>query len=227
MDTETEAKVSTGRNGVAKLAIRLLSIIANSAGCERTFSKFGIVHTKHRNRLSPQKVHKAVLVQTALQRSQTMASRTKRQLSGHGASSSTSTPPTGSTATERAPSTTILDDDDLDDLEFRSLGAQLIEDAEIAAREEQPELTAFVTIPTTLLPASSPHNETISGTSSTEGMSGTSSESRAKTEIPLRTLFQYPDSLGDPGNFEFFWRGGNINLQGECNLYERTQAPDM
>lgn len=41
-----------GRQGFIKLAIRILSIVANSASCERSFTKFGNVHTKLRNRLS-------------------------------------------------------------------------------------------------------------------------------------------------------------------------------
>ncbi|KAJ7122705.1 ribonuclease H-like domain-containing protein [Mycena crocata] len=49
---------SNGRNGLVRLAIWLLSIIANSAGSERGFSKFGIFLTKLRNLLSIQKVRK-------------------------------------------------------------------------------------------------------------------------------------------------------------------------
>ncbi|KAF7344300.1 HAT family dimerization protein [Mycena venus] len=46
---------SGGRNGLVKLAILLLSIVANSAGSERGFSKFGIFLTKLRSQLSIQK----------------------------------------------------------------------------------------------------------------------------------------------------------------------------
>ncbi|KAJ7135463.1 ribonuclease H-like domain-containing protein [Mycena crocata] len=52
----------TGRSGFIHLAIRILSILPNSAGPERVFSVFGITHTKHRNRLEPQKVHDATTV---------------------------------------------------------------------------------------------------------------------------------------------------------------------
>lgn len=34
----------TGRNCLTKLAIHILSIVANSAGCERAFSHMGLVH---------------------------------------------------------------------------------------------------------------------------------------------------------------------------------------
>ncbi|KAJ7226169.1 hypothetical protein C8J57DRAFT_1252769 [Mycena rebaudengoi] len=46
---------TNGRNGLVKLAIWLLSIVANSAGSERGFSKFGIYLTKLRSQLSIQK----------------------------------------------------------------------------------------------------------------------------------------------------------------------------
>ncbi|KAJ6533283.1 hypothetical protein DFH09DRAFT_1406742, partial [Mycena vulgaris] len=47
-----------GRNGLVKLAIWVLSIVANSAGSERGFSKFGLFLTKLRSLLSIQKVRK-------------------------------------------------------------------------------------------------------------------------------------------------------------------------
>jgi hypothetical protein len=66
----------TGRNGLVKLAIHLLSIIANSAGCERAFSNFGIIHTKPCNKLSAEKVHKTGVVKMELCRSHVEAGLT-------------------------------------------------------------------------------------------------------------------------------------------------------
>lgn len=53
---------NVGRSGWIKLAIRVLSFIANSASNESIFSIFGITQTKLRNRLSPQKTHKLTVV---------------------------------------------------------------------------------------------------------------------------------------------------------------------
>ena len=47
-----------GCNSIVKLAMYILSVIANSAGTERAFSDFGITHTKQCNKLDPEKVHK-------------------------------------------------------------------------------------------------------------------------------------------------------------------------
>ncbi|EJD35808.1 hypothetical protein AURDEDRAFT_40584, partial [Auricularia subglabra TFB-10046 SS5] len=53
---------ASGAGRLALLATRLLSVVPNSAGTERIFSLFGFVHTKHRNRLTKDKVRKQVLV---------------------------------------------------------------------------------------------------------------------------------------------------------------------
>lgn len=57
-----------GRQGLVKLAIRILSIVVNSAGTERTFTKFGNTHTKLRNRQSADSTHKITAVQMDIER---------------------------------------------------------------------------------------------------------------------------------------------------------------
>jgi hypothetical protein len=46
-----------GSNSIAKLAISILSVIANSGAYEHNFSDFGIILTKIHNKLSVEKVH--------------------------------------------------------------------------------------------------------------------------------------------------------------------------
>ncbi|CDO74828.1 hypothetical protein BN946_scf184353.g9 [Trametes cinnabarina] len=60
--------VCPGRNGIAKLAIRILSAIANSGGPERAFSDYGVVHTKLRNRMSTESVSKISTVRMSIRR---------------------------------------------------------------------------------------------------------------------------------------------------------------
>ncbi|EJD50445.1 hypothetical protein AURDEDRAFT_25545, partial [Auricularia subglabra TFB-10046 SS5] len=55
---------SSDTGQLALLATRILSMVPNSAAVERIFSVFGIVHSKHRNRLSKAKVRKIVQVRT-------------------------------------------------------------------------------------------------------------------------------------------------------------------
>ncbi|KAJ7637806.1 ribonuclease H-like domain-containing protein [Mycena rosella] len=59
---------SNDRNRLVKLALWVLSIVANSAGSERGFSKFGLFLTKLRSQLSIQKVKKMTNVDMDLKR---------------------------------------------------------------------------------------------------------------------------------------------------------------
>lgn len=72
--------LTSGRIWLVKLAIRVLSVIANSAGCERLFSAMGLIHTKTRNRLSLEKVRKAVYLKSTLQREQEILGWTRPRL---------------------------------------------------------------------------------------------------------------------------------------------------
>ncbi|EUC60305.1 hAT family dimerization protein [Rhizoctonia solani AG-3 Rhs1AP] len=58
----------SGRNWLVKLAIRILSVVANSAGCERLFSQMGRIHTKYRARLDLKRVRNAVVLKNSLMR---------------------------------------------------------------------------------------------------------------------------------------------------------------
>lgn len=51
------------------LAIHILSVVANSAGCERAFSHMGLVHTGIRSKLSIDRVRKTTIVGMDLKRS--------------------------------------------------------------------------------------------------------------------------------------------------------------
>ncbi|KAG8879540.1 hypothetical protein FRC20_000112 [Serendipita sp. 405] len=57
-----------GSNQLVKLAIRIFSVVGNSADCERLFSAMGDIHSKKRNRLSEQRVRDIAVVKMAIQR---------------------------------------------------------------------------------------------------------------------------------------------------------------
>jgi hypothetical protein len=51
---------------LARLASTLLSVVINTATCERLFSEFALIHTAKRNRLSPGKVKKISVVRQSV-----------------------------------------------------------------------------------------------------------------------------------------------------------------
>jgi hypothetical protein len=73
-------------NGIARLAIRIFSIIANSGATECNFSDFGNIQTKKRSRLSVDKTHKINMVRMDIRRRHAalgvLQTRGKRKL-GH------------------------------------------------------------------------------------------------------------------------------------------------
>ncbi|TFY66832.1 hypothetical protein EVG20_g4259 [Dentipellis fragilis] len=57
-----------GNAGLANLALRIASIVPNTASTERTFSQFKIIHSALRNRLSHEKVRKQTLIREDVMR---------------------------------------------------------------------------------------------------------------------------------------------------------------
>jgi hypothetical protein len=57
-----DAGEDTGRNHLTKLAIHILSVVANSVGCECAFSHMGLVHTGICSKLGVEKVRKTTMV---------------------------------------------------------------------------------------------------------------------------------------------------------------------
>ncbi|KAF8161039.1 ribonuclease H-like domain-containing protein [Crassisporium funariophilum] len=70
IDSQPSNAPPEGSNALVKLAMQILTPIANSAGCKRTFSLFGSIHTKYRNRLKSEKVHKTGVVKMDIKQSQ-------------------------------------------------------------------------------------------------------------------------------------------------------------
>ncbi|KAG9081341.1 hypothetical protein FRC06_005628, partial [Ceratobasidium sp. 370] len=71
---------NSGRHQLVHLAIHILSIVANSAGCERLFSEMGHIHTKRRARLTYGKVFDTAVVRMDLKRKHAAAGLTRARL---------------------------------------------------------------------------------------------------------------------------------------------------
>jgi hypothetical protein len=215
-----DTREETGRNRLTKLAIHILSVVANSAGCERAFSHMGLVHTAIRSKLSIEKVRKATIVGMDLKRMHTEAGllRTQAKRSFN----------FGSEAQKDAEPSVDSDDQDLGDindpLDFDQLSERLIAGAasasgdkdvgDVDASDDSDEL------PSTIMPVP-PLTITIPPLNSATRSVQSNTLAPVIVSIPLRILFKYPPEKDPPSDgMNTFWRGGIQNLDRELEAYD-------
>lgn len=202
--------ICTGPNGVVKLARRLLSVIANSAGCERLFSQFGITHTKIRNRLSTQTVHKTAVVKMDIQQSHADAGLIRTRLKRKFGDDEPASSPTLS------PSTDDNNDDDTE-VDFRETHAELIADA-VQSEISESEISESETSSAGASPTA-----TSSVEASLPGMSCLAT----RVSIRLDKLFRFPSDSTADTPLEFYWKGGMRNLDQELARYDFAHLHDL
>ncbi|KAJ7775980.1 ribonuclease H-like domain-containing protein [Mycena maculata] len=200
----------TGRSGFVKLAIRVLSMLPNSAGPERAFSVFGITHTKHRNRLDPLKVHDATMVRMDRQKAHGAAGLVKERKSRRFSLADDN-------ETEDTPA------DGLDAADFDAMAHTLIGLAQNEVSDDDDEQSDQ---PTLTSPAPPPPTPTAADTVSANG------HVPAYKKIKLADLFRYPSPGSPAEEFEFFWQGGRDGLdveeEGMANpIGEDALTPDL
>jgi len=199
--------VNHGRNGLVKLAVHIFSVVANSAGCERVFSSFGITHTKLRNKLTPEKVHKSAVVgmeiKRVLEENGLARNRKKRKFGGD-------------ELVEASPSTLTDDvDSDAADLDFRGYAENLIRQAQISRQEDEREDH----------PIPPPVSQSVQPQPNTPLAPGPSSTSTSrKTQIRLADLFNYALDSAVGTGLGFYWPGSVKNLEEDLLAHERMAA---
>jgi hypothetical protein len=199
-----------GRNRLAKLALHILSVIANSAGCERAFSHMGLVHTAIRSKLSVDKVRKTTVIGMDIKREHIEAGLVQPR--GHRNFKA----PESSDGAPKTCSTDFDPSDFEEALDFNQLAKELIEDAAAADPDSDsdtdpnklPPLT--IRLPVHAVQAALP-NPTPSRQSTTI----------PKTAIPLKSLFIFPIDRNSPSTgMDCFWQGGIKNLDKEMEAYD-------
>ncbi|KAF8256976.1 hypothetical protein EI94DRAFT_1761551, partial [Lactarius quietus] len=222
-----DTREETGRNRLTILAIHILSVVVNSAGCERAFSHMGLVHTGIHSKLGVEKVHKTTMVGMDIKRSHLEAglvhSRGKRNFTGF-----TSESEAGAQETDRANLTTITDIGDQEDglMDFNQLSERLIARAVSASLDrdvgdDYDDSNEFPPGNTTPV-ASGSLMITIPPLNSAS-LSPQAAQHK-KTSIPLEILFQYPTDTDLPSEgMNSFWRGVE-NLEKEMEAYEILNA---
>lgn len=213
-------KVATGRSGLVHLAVHILSVIANSAGSERTFSDFGVIHTKRRNRQGPQKVHKTTLVRSDIHRENAAAGLTSGRLKRSFGPGTLPTHNHGNATQGKPGSVSEISDDNIDeDVDFREIGRELMNDAfQSTIEPPNPDEDEGPEASTCAAPPQTGANTPAPSASRSQG-SRSSVHSRTQTCIPLEKLFAYPDPSQPADTLEFFWHGGIRNLEEEKAMY--------
>ncbi|CAE6454793.1 unnamed protein product [Rhizoctonia solani] len=198
---------NSGRHQLAHLAIHVLSIVANSAGCERLFSEMGHIHTKRRNRLGYQKVFDTAVVRMDLKRKHADEGRTRSRLKRQFGSPALDSVVSGTDAKKLNQSDELAESiGDVNAIEeqlvtpsVRSLATQLRQDVlddEDPLDDESDEL-AVTTLPKKV--------RLFFGTQS---------------PILLRDLFDYTRNTGPEAHgLDFFKSNGLNNLDAELELY--------
>ncbi|KAF5387115.1 hypothetical protein D9615_001638 [Tricholomella constricta] len=197
IDSQPPNDPPAGRNALVKLAIHILTPVANSAGCERSFSLFGAVHTKYRNKLKAKQVHKIGVVKMDIHRNNVaeglVTDRRKRKF-GQMESDSTG---------DSSPS--------VDPTNFLALGTSLIREA--AADNEEPDL------PPLLVPDPPPHQPS--------GSTAPRSGSPRKISLKELFNYESAAAALDSGTgLDFYWKGGIRIINEEFQQCDEDAAED-
>lgn len=219
-----DTDLKNGRNGLVKLAMRVLSMVPNSAATERCFSIFRAIHSDHRNRMEPEKVRRMTIVNadTQARYGAPPQPRRKRKFGDddgeHGALATTpavcsvpsSTSPTSSSSSLHEPDLPPLETDPDFPIDPR------LATSDPSAPSENPEDTADEDDFPSL-------RQILQESADTADMD-TSSDNAAHEDRTLKNLFHYP-SVSEPspeslGFMTEFWQRGETGLDAEKQFHE-------
>ena len=217
---EIDTRKETGCNHLTKLALHILSIVANSAGCKCAFSHMGLVHTGIRSKLGVEKVCKTTMVGMDIKRMHHEAgllyTRGKRNFTTEARAQEPDNDGLTSTVDHFD-----IGDQDNDLLDFDPLSERLIAGAASANADKdvgndlyENELPLAVTVQAhgPLMITIPPLNSATLRPQATRAK---------KTCIPLEILFDYPVNIGMASEgMNSFWRGGIENLEKEMEAYD-------
>ena len=205
---------NSGRHQLAHLAIHVLSIVANSAGCERLFSEMGNIHNKRHARLGHEKVFDTAIVRMELKRKHAAEgltrARLKRQFGGLpvlDVDSTTHTQPQGDQhdeTVEEIGEDAVEDDPAASDI--TALAARLLQDV---VDDEDPPESEEDELP---LPTNVQHSTQLPRR--VRLFFGT------QEAILLRDLFNYEAPEPEGQGLDVFMSGGLANLTKELEIFD-------
>jgi hypothetical protein len=206
----------TGHNCLTKIAIHILSVIANSAGCKHAFSHMGLVHTAIRSKLGIEKVQKATVIGMDIKRMHMEAGLLHVQ----GQRNFTS-------KANKQDIVSDIGDINSDPLDFDQLSNHIIAGAASANSDKDvgdvgdDKLPLTVTVPDVLAPQPPPQVRLTITIPPLPSASHSAQPTPVKVSTLLRSLFKYPTNDDPPSDgMSSFWRGGVQNLEKELEAYE-------
>ncbi|THV00909.1 hypothetical protein K435DRAFT_656298, partial [Dendrothele bispora CBS 962.96] len=212
-----------GANGLVVLAMRIMSMVPNSASTERIFSRFGAVHTKAQNRMSAEKTRKIVVLRTHIDRKHRTAPNYKQKhnqardeqdiLDATTPSNHTTEENNVENRLQTQLSNLTLHDDGLDD------DSESIEDEDAPLTPNSFPVPTFNEIAQELMDAADEVENDADDSDSDSGDDIGDEKDRL-----IQNLFDYP-SLSDPDSQTFlfmteFWRRGEATLRAEVELHK-------
>ena len=210
-----------GANGLVKFALRILSIVPNSAMTERFFSRLGIVQNKYRNRMHSERARKVVLIKAECDRiygtGRSHRPRHFGRTDPDSDSNSEDEQVLPTTATTNGPLATLEAEgasNTTTSASFLELASELIASAEADDGEAPESDDEDVSEPPTLSTVAS-HDQ--SSLPLPEGVPVPRSEA-----LTLRHLFRYPSNplaSSDENILAAFWNASKQNLEEEVNRY--------
>ncbi|KAJ7066054.1 hypothetical protein C8F01DRAFT_1345873 [Mycena amicta] len=235
-----------GRSGFIHLAIHVLTILPNSAGPERIFSEFGSIHTKRRNRLNVDKVHKtAVLRQDRNWAFAAAGQLPKRKLRHYNIAADGEAQEEEEEVTEPAPAPVDepgndkpTDDEEMPDATNDTQNGDLEAGLEGNTFENAAEVLVSLSrnensnggveddnddLPETIIARSATASSSARPLPSQSNV--TASRALPKfTKIRLAELFDYPARGTADENLEFYWHAGRATLDAEDIELEAEQT---
>lgn len=196
--------VDHGRNAIVKLAIHIFSVVANSAGCERVFSNFGVTHTKRRNKLDPKKVHNMAVVGMQIKREDRELGLARNRKKRKFEEIMEEDQPLTLTSTDTS--------EHVDPTDFQRYAEGLVRQVELSNQEDDDDIFPPSIMPTLSEPTIIPINGVQQATRHP------STSRNRKTQIPLSELFNFTRRPEE--GLEFYWPSSKKNLEEELQAHE-------
>ncbi|THU84866.1 hypothetical protein K435DRAFT_869853 [Dendrothele bispora CBS 962.96] len=232
IEDSTGSECSNGVNGMVRLAMRILSIVPNSASTERVLSRFGSIHTKSRNRLHAEKVRSMTIVAQQIERTHGIASSSRYSKQNLGNDVDVTTP-SPSPIVPSITATTVEDDIEraLQEIDRQPKDNDMSVENLPRHDDSCPDDDIMGDVEDTLQSFDAVAQELIENVSldDSEPLYNDETQGIPESEYLLENLFRFPSSQSpQPASLVFmmeFWTKGEEVMRADIQLHEQLSVP--